>query len=77
MADATIKAIDCSKCIGQKFADHGQAPAGAPGIIRAEDLPRGFRTITPTHGIAGITHNPNRVNLILGPDNTIVEAFWE
>jgi hypothetical protein len=45
--------------------------------VREEDLPRGFRTIAPTHGVAGIVHNPNRINLVLGDDNTIVMAFWE
>ena len=30
-----------------------------------------------TRGIRGITHNPNRLNLILGDDNTIVQAYWE
>jgi len=27
--------------------------------------------------VRGITHNPNRLNLVLGDDGTIVEAFWE
>ena len=39
--------------------------------------PRGFRAIVPTHGVAGITHNPNRLNLILDANSTIVMAFWE
>jgi hypothetical protein len=45
--------------------------------VHEEDLPRGFRTITPTHGVAGIVHNPNRINLILDDKNKIVMAFWE
>jgi hypothetical protein len=45
--------------------------------VREEDLPHGFRTISPTHGVAGIVHNPNRINLILDDSNTIVMAFWE
>ena len=76
-AHAAIKAIDCKECIGKKFAEKGKAAAGAANVIHEEDLPRGFRTITPTHGVAGITHNPNRINLILDDSNTIVMAFGE
>ena len=76
-AQATVKVEDCKECIGKKFAEKGKAQAGAPNVAREEDLPRGFRTIAPTHGVAGIVHNPNRLNLVLGDDNTIVMAFWE
>jgi hypothetical protein len=76
-AEATIKTIDCTDCVGKKFAEKGKAPAGQPGVVRAEDLPRGFRVIVPSHGVAGIVHNPNRLNLILDDNNTITEAFWE
>jgi hypothetical protein len=75
-AKAAIKAIDCKECIGKKFAEKGKAAASA-GVIREEDLPRGFRAISPTHGVAGITHNPNRLNLILDDNSTIEMAFWE
>jgi hypothetical protein len=77
VAKAEIKANDCKDCIGKKFAEKGKAPAGAPNVVHEEDLPRGFRTITPTHGVAGIVHNPNRINLILDDKNKIVMAFWE
>src|SRR5579871_461738 len=73
-AEAKIKANDGKDLIGKKFVEKG--PAGA-GVVTAEELPRGFRTITPTHGVAGIVHNPNRLNLILDGDNKIVMAFWE
>ena len=76
-ARAEIKAEDCKQCIGKKFAEKGKASAGTANTVREEDLPRGFRTITPTHGVAGIVHNPNRINLILDDSNTIVMAFWE
>ena len=46
-------------------------------MIREEDLPKVLRWINPSRGIRGITHNPNRLNLILGGDNTIVQAYWE
>jgi hypothetical protein len=76
-ARAEIKAEDCKQCIGKKFAEKGKASAGTAKTVREEDLPRGFRTITPAHGVAGIVHNPNRINLILDDSNTIVMAFWE
>jgi hypothetical protein len=77
VAKAEVKANDCKDCIGKKFAEKGKAPAGTPNTVHEEDLPRGFRTIAPTHGVAGITHNPNRINLILDANNTIVMTFWE
>lgn len=73
-AQAQVKADSGKDLIGKKFAENG--PAGA-GVVTAADLPRGFRTITPSHGVAGITHNPNRLNLILDDQNKIVMVFWE
>ena len=77
VAKAEIKTSDCKECIGKKFAEKGKAQAGAANVVREEDLPRGFRTVAPTHGVAGITHNPNRLNLILDANNTVVMVFWE
>ncbi|MGA8756904.1 MAG: hypothetical protein WB611_11345 [Stellaceae bacterium] len=68
---------DCRDCVGKKFAERGQAPPGSPGVVRQEDLPKILRWIPPNHGIRGITHNPNRLNLLLGGDNTIIAAYWE
>jgi hypothetical protein len=67
----------CKDCVGKKFAEKGQAPPGAPGIVRQEDLPKVLRWIPPDRGIRGITHDPNRLNLMLGADNTIIAAYWE
>ena len=67
----------CKDCVGKKFAERGQAAPGTPGVIRQEDLPKILRWIPPTRGIRGITHNPNRLNLLLGADNTIIAAYWE
>jgi len=67
----------CKNCVGKKFAEKGQAPPGAPGIVRQEDLPKVLRWIPPNRGIRGITHDPNRLNLMLGADNTIIAAYWE
>ena len=74
---ATINVSGCEDCIGKKFVEKGQAQPGQQGIVRQEDLPSVLRWITPSRGIRGITQNPNRLNLILGDDNTIVGAFWE
>lgn len=72
-----IKVNDCKECIGKKFVEKGKAAPGTANVVREEDLPRGFRVIVPTHGVAGIVHNPNRINLILDSDHTIVMTFWE
>lgn len=77
LKQADITVDSCKDCIGKKFAERGQAPAGQAGVVRQEDLPKILRPIIPSRGIRGITHNPNRLNLILGDDNTIVQAYWE
>jgi hypothetical protein len=74
---AQITVNDCKDCIGKKFVERGQAQTGQQGIVRQEELPKVLRWIVPSRGIRGITHNPNRLNLILSDDNTIVEAYWE
>jgi hypothetical protein len=68
---------DCRDCVGKKFVERGQAQPGQQALVREEDLPKVLRWIIPSRGIRGITHNPNRLNLILSGDNTIVEAYWE
>ena len=78
VAHEKIAVDDCGSCVGKKFASKGTAAAGTPGVVREEDLPRGFRVIPPTKGVAGIVHNMNRLNLVLGDDGkTIVWAYWE
>jgi hypothetical protein len=67
---------DCKDCVGKKFVERGKAP-GQQGVVREEDLPKVLRWIIPSRGIRGITHDPNRLNLILGDDNTIIAAYWE
>ena len=74
---ANVTVDGCKDCIGKKFAERSQAQAGQAGVVREEDLPKVLRWINPSRGIRGITHNPNRLNLILGDDNTIVQAYWE
>jgi hypothetical protein len=72
-----IAVKDCRDCVGKKFVERGQAAPGTAGVVRQEDLPKILRWILPNHGIRGITHNPNRLNLLLGTDNTIIAAYWE
>lgn len=74
---ANVTVDSCKDCIGKKFAERGQAQAGQQNVVREEDLPKVLRWINPSRGIRGLTHNPNRLNLILGDDNTIVQAYWE
>jgi hypothetical protein len=68
---------DCKDCVGKKFAERGQAAPGTPGVVRQEDLPKILRWIPSNRGIRGITHNPNRLNLLLSADNKIIAAYWE
>jgi len=77
MNQAQINVNDCKECVGKKFVERGQAQPGQQGVVRQEDLPKVLRWIIPSRGIRGITHNPNRLNLILGDDNTIIAAYWE
>lgn len=76
-SQAQITVNDCKDCVGKKFVERGQAQPGTQGVVRQEDLPKVLRWIIPSRGIRGITHNPNRLNLILSGDNTIVSAYWE
>jgi len=76
--ETTISKEDGSKAVGKTWAEKGTAAAGADNVVREEDMPRNFRIIPPKKGVAGITHNMNRLNLVLGEDGqTIVWAFWE
>jgi hypothetical protein len=74
---ANIIADSCKDCIGKKFAERHKAQVGQPNVIREEDLPKVLRCINPACEIRGITHDSNRLNLILSDDDTIVQAYWE
>jgi hypothetical protein len=77
LSQMQIEVSDCRDCVGKKFVERGQAPPSGQGIVRQEDLPKVLRWIPPSRGIRGITHDPNRLNLILSGDNTIIAAYWE
>ncbi len=74
---ATIGTYDCKDCLGKKFVAASDAQPGQSGVVRQQDLPKSLRVIMPSDGIRGTEQDPNRLTLILGDDNTIVEAFWE
>ena len=74
---ATVGANDCKDCLGKKFITAADAQSGQSGAVRQQDLPKLLRVIAPSDGIRGTEQNSNRLTLILGDDNTIVEAFWE
>jgi hypothetical protein len=74
---ATINVNDCHDCTGKQFVAEGHAPVGQADVVRQEDLPKHLRVITPSSGIVGEQISPNRLSLLLGENNTIVEAFWE
>jgi hypothetical protein len=76
-AETTIKLDDCKDCVGKKFAERGKAAPDTPGVVRQEDLPKTLRWIPWNRGIRGITHDPNRLNLLLSSDSTIIAAYWE
>ena len=76
--ETTIDKEDGSKAVGKTWAEKGTAAAGTANVVREEDMPRNFRIIPPQKGVAGITHNMNRLNFVLGEDGkTITWAFWE
>jgi hypothetical protein len=77
VSETQVNVNDCKDCVGKKFVEHGQGQPGQQGVVRQEDLPKVLRWIVPSRGIRGITHDPNRLNLILGEDNTIIAAYWE
>jgi hypothetical protein len=76
-AETTIAVDGCKDCVGKKFAERGRAAAGSPGVVRQEELPKTLRWIPPDRGIRGITRNPNRLNLLLDANGTIIAAYWE
>jgi len=73
----SIGVNDCHACAGQKFAPEGTVAQPQQNVVREEDLPKPLRIIKEGDGIRGVEHDPNRLSLVLGADNTILEAFWE
>jgi hypothetical protein len=74
---AAISVNDCHACPGKKFAAEGGTAQPQQDLVRKDDLPKLLRTIKASEGIRGASQDPNRLTLMLGEDNTILEAFWE
>lgn len=72
-----ISVNGCESCTGKKFAPDGTASQPQQGVVRQEDLPKLLRIVKASDGIRGIEQDPDRLTLILGDDNTILQAFWE
>jgi hypothetical protein len=77
VVQVTISVNDCEKCMGKKFIPEGSTPQSRQDVVRKEDLPKLLRMIKASDGIRGTEQDPNRLTLILGDDDTILEAFWE
>ena len=78
--EAAAPKQDCAQCVGKVFQARGAtAPAGvaAGDIVKEEDIPYRLRVIKPTDGIAHYDIDPNRLTLVLGEDNKIVDAGWD
>jgi hypothetical protein len=75
--ETTISVNDCKDCVGKKFVAGTMTQPPQQDVVREQDLPKMLRVIKPDDGIRGVQQNPNRLTLILGRDNTIVQAFWE
>ena len=74
---ATLSVNGCGDCIGKKFIPEGSTAPPQQSVIRQEDLPKLLRVIRASDGVGDTEQDPNRLTLIIGDDNTILEAFWE
>jgi hypothetical protein len=79
-AEAKPPSEPCRPCVGKYFAAKGSRPsAGAAerDTVREEDLPPHARIIHPGDGVGDMHPDPNRLTLVLGDDDRIVDAVWE
>jgi hypothetical protein len=75
-AEAQGREVDCSSCVGKTFVPKGGS-AGGKEAVREEDLPTSTRVLRENDGIRTLDTDPNRLTLILGPNDRIVQAFWD
>jgi hypothetical protein len=75
-AEASGKDTDCSACVGKTYVGKGGS-SGGKDAVRDEDLPPGTRVVRENEGIRKLDTDPNRLTLILGPGDRIVQAFWD
>jgi hypothetical protein len=75
-AEAQGREVDCSRCVGKTYVPKGGS-AGGKDAVREEDLPATTRVLHENDGIRTLDTDPNRLTLILGPNDRIVQAFWD
>jgi hypothetical protein len=79
-AEARAPIEPCKDCIGRHFVAKGAAvPSGMNEnqVLRADDLPPDSRIIRATDGIADVHRDPDRLTILLGEDDRVVDAVWE
>lgn len=70
----------CKACIGRHFVAKGAAvPSGMNEnqVLRADDLPPNSRIIRATDGIADVHRDPDRLTILVGENDRVVDAVWE
>jgi hypothetical protein len=75
-AEVQGREVDCSGCVGKTYVPKGGA-GGGKDAVREEDLPTSTRVLRENDGIRKLDTDPNRLTLILGPNDRIVQAFWD
>jgi hypothetical protein len=78
--EAKAPAEPCAKCVGRFFVAKGATPpAGlsADQVVREDALPPNTRIIRATDGISDVSHNPNRLTILIGEDGHVIDAGWE
>jgi hypothetical protein len=79
-AEARAPIEPCKDCIGRHFVAKGAAvPSGMDEtqVLRAENLPPDSRIIRATDGIADVHRDPDRLTILVGEDDRVVDAVWE
>lgn len=76
-AEASGRDLDCSACVGKYYVAKGSSAPSGKDAVREEDLPATTRVLKETDGVRKLDTDPNRLTLILGPGNQIVQAFWD
>jgi hypothetical protein len=74
--EASKHSIDCSSCVGKTYVAKGGS-ASSKDAVREEDLPQGTRVVRENEGIRKLDSDPNRLTLVLGAGDRIVQAFWD
>jgi hypothetical protein len=76
-AEASGHDLDCSSCMGKYYVPKGGSAPSGKDVVREEDLPATTRVLKENDGIRKLDTDPNRLTLILGPGDQIVQAFWD